>query len=154
MSRAAVVATLLALALTPAAAQQVQRCESADGRVAYVSGACPPGTRAVRTLPPAEQPSAADRQAETDRARQDAKTVDAVEHERKAQAARNAREQERAENKARKQETHCRRLETRMREAREDLAEATLKKRPEAQRRVRRTEELYAEACGPKSKSP
>lgn len=154
MTRAAVVATLLALALTPAAAQQVQRCESPDGKVSYVDGACPPATHAARALPPAEQPSAADRQAAIDRLQEDAKTVDAVERERNAQAARSAREQERTDNKARKKETHCRRLETRLRQAQEDLAGAALKKRTEAQRRVKRAEELYAEDCEPKAKSP
>lgn len=138
--------------MTPAFAQDVQRCEGADGKVIYVNGACPSGSRAVRTLPPAGAPNAADRQAAAERARQDATAVGALQREEKTQAARAAKEQERAENKARKQEARCRRLETRLRLAQEDLANATLKKRPEVERRVKRAEALLAEDCKPNSK--
>jgi hypothetical protein len=35
----------------------ISRCEGADGRISYSNAECPPGTRAVRPVPPAAQPS-------------------------------------------------------------------------------------------------
>ena len=35
----------------------ITRCEGADGRVSYSNAECPPGTRAVRPVAPAAQPS-------------------------------------------------------------------------------------------------
>ena len=35
----------------------INRCEGADGRISYADAACPPGTRAVRPVAPATQPS-------------------------------------------------------------------------------------------------
>lgn len=152
MIRAVIAAAILSIATTPASAQDVQRCETADGKISYANGPCPPGTRAVRTLPPANAPSAADRQAAQQRAKQDAGKLAVIERDQKAQEARAAREQERAENATKKKEAHCRRLATRLRHAQEDLANAPLKKRTEAQRRVKRADELHAEDCGPKPK--
>lgn len=147
MKRLFAAAALCAVALTPVGAQDVQRCEAADGKVNYVNGPCPPGWRAVRALPPADRPSTADQQAAQQRARQDAAKAAALDRASNAEQARVAKEQERAENKARKQQAHCRRLEARLRQAQEDLASATLKKRPEAQRRVKRADELYVGDC-------
>ena len=50
---------LAGLTLLPAAlpAQTIQRCESADGRVSYSDTECPAGTRPVRAVAPAAQPS-------------------------------------------------------------------------------------------------
>lgn len=140
---------LLALAALPAAAQDVTRCQGPDGKVSYVGGPCPPGTTAVRALPPADAPSAADQQAARERAQKDARSAAALESKRQAAETRAAREQEQRLAKAKKQEAHCRRLETRLRQAQEDLAAAPLKRRAEAQRRVKRAEELHAEDCPP-----
>jgi hypothetical protein len=145
---AAIAAALLGSLTTSAVAQDVQRCEAPDGKVSYANGPCPAGSRPVRTLPPAAKSNAADQQAAQQRSRQDASKLAIIEGKRKAEDLRAAREQEQARNKAKKEETHCRRLETRVRHAREDFAVATLKKRPEAQRRLKRAEELYAEDCG------
>jgi hypothetical protein len=49
---------------------------------------------------------------------------------------------------AKKQKTHCRRLQTAWRYAQDDLATARSHKRAEAQRRVARAEDLYREDCG------
>jgi hypothetical protein len=138
----------IALAL-PAAAQDVQRCEGADGRVSYANGPCPPGTTAVRTLPPANTPSASDQKAAQQRAQQEARSAAALDRTRKAEEERLAREQEKAQAQAMKQQTHCRRLETRLRQAQEDLAGAKPNKQAEAQRRVKLAEDLYTEDCGP-----
>ncbi len=141
-------ALLIASAHLSAAAQSVQRCESADGRISYVDGPCPTGTTAVRTVTSPNTPTAADRRAAQERARNDVKQVSAAERQRQAEEARAARDAEKAQAKAKKQESHCRRLQTRLRHAQEDLANATLAKRTEAQRRVKRAEELHAEDCG------
>jgi hypothetical protein len=139
---------LLAVWTLAAAAQEVQRCESTDGKVSYANGPCPPGTAAVRALPPAGTPSAADQKAAQQRTQQDVRNAAALERARKAEAERAAREQEQAHAKARKKEAHCRRLENRLRDAQEDLAKAKENKRTEAQRRLRRAEDLLAEDCG------
>ena len=142
------VAALSALAVLPAAAQELQRCEGADGKVSYAHGPCRPGTTAVRTLPPASTPSAADQKAAQQRAQQDVRNAAALDRARKAEAERVARQQEQVQAKAKKQEAHCRRLETRLRQAQDELAAATQNKRAEAQRRVKRAEGLYTEDCG------
>jgi len=142
-------AFLMSLATVPAGAQDVQRCEDANGKVSYANGPCPQGTTAVRTLPPAATPSAADRKAAQQRAQQDTRDAAALDRARKAEEQRIAREQEQAQARAKKQEAQCRRLETRLRQEREELASASSNKRAEAQRRVRRAEQAYVEECGP-----
>jgi hypothetical protein len=66
---------LLAAGLTlgPATllAQSIQRCEAADGSIAYSNEPCPPGTRAIRALPPATQPSADAQQAARERSQRE-----------------------------------------------------------------------------------
>jgi hypothetical protein len=125
-----------ALLVTGAQAQTVPRCEAADGTVTSADGPCPAGSKPVRSLAPTTAPSAAEQKAAQ------------AERNRKAEETRLAREQEKAQARAKKQETHCRRLETRLRHAQEDLAGATLQRRTEAQRRVKRADKLYAEDCG------
>jgi hypothetical protein len=139
---------VLASAL-PAAAQEMQRCEAPDGRTSYVAGSCPPGTRSVRSLPPAEPPSAADQKSARQRGQQDVRDAATLDRARKAEEERLAREQEKVQAQARKQEQHCQRLLSRLNAAREELASAPPKKRAEATRRVKRAEELYVEDCGP-----
>lgn len=142
-------ALLIGLAGLPVAAQDVQRCESPDGKVSYRSSPCPPGTSAVRTLSPTTTPNAADQKAAQQRAQQDIRNAAALDRARKAEEERVAREQEKAQAAAKKQEAHCRRLETRWRQAQDELAQATPSKRNEAQRRARRAEQLFVEDCGP-----
>lgn len=139
---------VLAFPLT-SGAQDVQRCEAPDGRVSYANGPCPPGTRPVRTLPPAEAPSAADQKSARERSQQAVRNAAALDRARKAEEERLAREQEKEQARAKKQEQHCRRLLSRLHAAQEELVNASPKKRAEAQRRVRRAEELYVEDCGP-----
>jgi len=141
---------LLALwSLAAAVAQEVQRCEDPAGKVSYANGPCPPGTAAVRPLPPAGGPSAADQKAAQQRAKQDVRDAAAVDRARKAEEERLAREQEQAQAKAKKQEAQCKRLEARLRHAQQDLAGAAPNRRSEAQRVARRAEEAYVEDCGP-----
>jgi hypothetical protein len=117
--------------------------------VTYSGGPCPPGTRAVRTLPPPEAPSATDQQAAKQRAQQDLRNATALDRARRSDEERLARDEARVQAKAKKQESECRRLETRLRHAQEDAASATAGKRTEAQRRVQRAEELFVADCGP-----
>lgn len=44
--------------LTGALAQTIQRCEGANQRITYSNAECPPGTKPVKAVPPAPQPSA------------------------------------------------------------------------------------------------
>ena len=145
-------AVLMVLAALPAAAQEVQRCEGADGKVSYANGACPPGTAAVRSLPAAGPPSAADQKAAQQRAQQDVRNAAALDRARKAEEERIARAQEKEQATAKKKEAHCQRLETRQRAAQAELADASGSKRTEAQRRLKRAEQLYVEDCGPVKK--
>ncbi len=69
---------VVALGTLPAAAQEMQRCEGPGGKVSYAQGACPPGTTAVRTLPPATTPSSADQKAAQQRAQQDLRNAAAL----------------------------------------------------------------------------
>jgi hypothetical protein len=133
-------AALLALAALPVAAQEVQRCEGADGKVSDANGSCPPGTAAARTLPPAGAPSTSEQKAAQQRARQDVRDAAELDRERKAEQARLARGEEQAQAKANKQEAQCRRLQTRLKQEQPELAEAT---------QNRRAEELYVADCAP-----
>ena len=145
-------AVILATAALPLAAQEVLRCQGPDGRVSYAQGVCPSGTTAVRTLPPPETPSASDQTAAQQRAQQDMRNAAALDRARKADEERAAREQQKALAEAKKQEAQCRRLETRWRQAQDDLAQATPSRRAEMQRRVDRAEALHAADCGPTTK--
>jgi hypothetical protein len=140
---------VVALGTLPAAAQEMQRCEGPGGKVSYAQGACPPGTTAVRTLPPATTPSSADQKAAQQRAQQDLRNAAALDKARKADEERIAREQEKAAAAAKKQEVHCRRLDARLRQARDELDQSPQARRAEAQRRVGRAQALYVEDCGP-----
>lgn len=149
MKRPRLLAALpLALACLSAVAQDVNRCEGADRRIVYTSGACPAGTVAVRTLPAADAPSAAERQAAQQRGQQDLRRAAAIDRARRADEERAAREQAQQLALARKQETHCRRLQTSVRHAKEDLAAARAQKRADLQRRLARAEDLVREECG------
>lgn len=55
----------------PVAAQTIQRCESADGRISYSDTACPPGSQAVRALAAPERPSPAARKQARERVERD-----------------------------------------------------------------------------------
>ena len=143
-------AALLALTALPASAQDVQRCQGADGRVSYANQACPAGTTAVRALPPAGAPNAAEQQAARQRAQQDMRRAAALDRARAAEEDRAALERQQLLADARRQEAHCRRLQTGLRHAQEDLAASRSNRRMEMQRRVARAEDLYREDCGPR----
>jgi hypothetical protein len=73
-------AALLALALSLAlsgssAAQQIQRCEDARGKITYSNADCPEGTKPVRSVQSAPPPSPEAQQAAHDEAARDAQTA-------------------------------------------------------------------------------
>jgi len=138
---------LLVLAALPVAAQDVQRCEGAGGKVGYVNGVCPAGTVAVRTLPAAGAPGAAEQKAAQQRARQEVRQAAAIDRARLADEERVAREQSKQLAMAKKQEVRCRRLQTSLRHAQEDFAVARPPQRAERQRRVARADDIYREEC-------
>jgi hypothetical protein len=142
-------ATLLTAAVLPAVAQDVHRCETADGKVSYANGTCPPGALAVRTLPAAAAPSSAEQQAARQRVQQDLRRAAELDRVRLAEDDRAARERAQQLAREHQHEAHCRRLQTSLRHAQEDLAAAALPKRTPAKRRVLRAEERYVDDCGP-----
>jgi hypothetical protein len=140
-------AVLLASASLPGLAQEVLRCEGADGKVGYANGTCPPGTATVRALPPAGTPNPDEQKAAQQRAQRDLRHAEALDRARRAEGERAMREQTQQLAQANKQDAHCRRLQTSLRYAQEDLAEARPHKRAEARRRVARAEDLIREDC-------
>jgi hypothetical protein len=139
-----------ALALAQAArAQDVQRCEGPGGKVVYANGPCPPNTTPVRTLPPTDAPTSADQKAARQRGQQDVRSAAELDRARKAEDERMAREDAQVQAQRKKQETQCRRLQSRLDAAQKELADTASSRRVEAQRRVRRAEQLYLEDCAP-----
>jgi hypothetical protein len=62
--RVAHIFSAILLVLPPSAlAQVIQRCEGANQRITYSNAECPPGTKPVKELAPAPQPSAQSRAA-------------------------------------------------------------------------------------------
>jgi hypothetical protein len=130
-----------------AAAQTVQRCESADGKVTYSNTACPPGTQAVRKIEPEPPPPAVDQKAARERTQRYAREVERLESERKKEEQNAQRQRAAAEERARKKQAECRKLEARVEDAREAFEQATLAKRQEADRKLRRARDQYEAAC-------
>ncbi|MCS7100180.1 MAG: hypothetical protein NZL99_00635 [Burkholderiaceae bacterium] len=141
----------LALAAVAAAgaaiAQPVQRCEDARGHVTYSNADCPPGTQAVRTLPREPAPPAVDQKAAQARAQRHAREVERLEAERRRREEKAARQRAAEEEKSRRREAQCRRLAMRVEDARQDFERATLAKRQEADRKLRRAQQQYDAAC-------
>ncbi|MCS6944351.1 MAG: DUF4124 domain-containing protein [Sutterellaceae bacterium] len=130
-----------------AIAQPVQRCEDGRGHVTYSNAECPPGTQAARTLPRQPAPPAADQQAAQARIQRYTREVERLEAERRRQEEKEARQRAAVQEKARRREAHCRRLAMRVENARQDFERATLAKRHEANRKLRRAQQQYDAAC-------
>lgn len=146
---------VLLLALTaaaPFAAAQgtVLRCEGAGGKVTYAQNNCPAGTQVMRTLDKPDQPNAADRKAAQARARGDAKALEKIEREAKAEKTQYARSREADRVRAEARARTCRRLELRLKQARDDAAAAPLNRASETKRKVQKAQENYDLECGPR----
>ena len=143
---AVVAAVLLCAAPATAPAQQVQRCESPEGKVTYSNTQCPDGTQAVRKIEPDPAPSAADQKAARERAQQHSRELDKLERQRQKDEEKAARDRATAESKQAKRDAECRQLETKVRLAREEFDNATLEQRQRADRKLRQAEDQAA-AC-------
>jgi hypothetical protein len=84
---------LTALLASELLAQAIQRCESPGGSITYSNTDCPPGTRPVRSVAPAPQPSPEAREAAAARAKRDAEQAGAYEDQRRRQQAEAAQDQ-------------------------------------------------------------
>lgn len=71
-------------------AQAIQRCEGANQRITYSNAECPAGTKPIKSLPPAPQPSAESRaaaQAKLARAQEELKAQQKQQRQQRAQTA-------------------------------------------------------------------
>jgi len=148
-ARAGALAALIAAAslCAPAAtAQSVERCESAEGKVTYSNSTCPAGTQPVRKIEPEPSPTATDQKAARDRAQQHSRELDKLERQRQKEEEKVARERAAAEAKQSKRDAECRKLDARVRVAREEFETATLQRRQQADHKLRLAEDQAA-AC-------
>lgn len=138
---------VLLLAGTTALAQAV-RCESPAGQVTYAESACPPGTTAVRSLPPPGKPAAEDSRAARDRLKADQQQVQKIERERRAEEDKAARDRAVRERREEDRQRHCRKLAQRVSDAEDLVSRAPLNRRESAERQLRRAREDQAADCG------
>lgn len=146
--RAAALAAFLALTgASNATAQPVQRCETPEGKVTYSNSQCPAGTEPVRSIEPDAGPTAADQKAARERAQQRSRELDKLERQRQKEEEKAARDRTAAEARERKQDAECRRLEARVRAAKDEFDHATLARRQQADRKLRLAEQQANAAC-------
>lgn len=142
-------ALLAAMILVSGAAHaQAIRCESADGKVTYAQASCPPGTEPVRALGTPGKPAPEDQRAAADRARADAKALDRIERDRKAEEARAARTHKTDRFRAEARARTCKRLALRVKQAQDDVAAAPLNRASDAKRRLKKAQENHELECG------
>jgi hypothetical protein len=154
---AAIVTVVLATAWTTAAAQTVQRCEAADGKVTYSNSACPDGTKSVRQVNTTPPIAVDEQKAARDRAKRDAANAKEAEKAREkeleteeAKAERAAAEQKKAQAKERERCDRAKRDLERARSARASLLQqraATIDEMQKADREISRREAEAAKAC-------
>jgi hypothetical protein len=97
-------AGLLAAIVLVSHAQEIQRCESADGKVTYSNSKCPDGTAPVRSVNTSPPVAVDDQKAAAERAKHDTDQLKAMEKTRDKEAAdarRTAAEQNKAQAKDR-----------------------------------------------------
>jgi len=133
-------------------AQQVQRCESLDGKVTYSNTKCPDGTspvRSVNTSPPVavDEQKAAKERARRDAA--DAKAIDKARAQDEAQDQRAAAEQKKAQTKERERCDKARREFERAKDARAELHRqpATIQQIQKSDGEISKREAEVARAC-------
>src|SRR5215470_17935158 len=105
---AAVVVAAGLVCVAPAFSQQVQRCESPEGKVTYSNATCPDGTQAVRKIEPDPDPTAADQKAARERAQQHSRELDKLERQRQKDEEKAARARAVADAKQEKRDVECR----------------------------------------------
>jgi Skp family chaperone for outer membrane proteins len=139
--------TALLLALCTTAAAQTVRCESPDGKVTYANVACPEGSKAVRTLPPADAPKPADAKAAQERLKADQQQAQKIDRQRQAEEDERARMLAAEAKKKDKRDLACRKLATQVSDAEEDLSRAAINKREAADLRLQKARRQYATEC-------
>lgn len=92
MRTAVPLALVSALLPTTLHAQAIQRCESADRTITYSNAECPPGTKAVKALAPAAQPSQEARDSAAARLKRETDQAAAFENQRRQQQAQAAQD--------------------------------------------------------------
>ncbi len=141
------VVAALGLPLPLVATSQTMRCESADGKVTYANAACPDGTRSVRTLPPAPEPTPADAKAARDRLKADRQQVQQLEREQRNAAARQERERAAQARQQAERDQACRALALKAAQADERVSKSTLAKREAAEKTAQKARARYAAQC-------
>lgn len=153
--RTARLATVMAVSIAPAlvAAQGVQRCEGADGRITYSNTKCPDGTTAARAVNTAPPISVDEQKAARERAKRDAADAKASEKARaqeEAKAQRAAAEQKKADAKKRENCEHAQRSLERAKATRAALSDqraATAAQMQKADNEISKRETELAKAC-------
>ena len=154
---AAIVLFVLATTGTHSAAQTVQRCEAADGKVTYSNSACPDGTKSVRQVNTAPPIAVEEQKAAKDRAKRDAANAKEAEKARDneretddAKSERAAAEQKKVQAKERERCDRAKRDLDRARTARASLLQqraATIDEMQKADREISKRETDAAKAC-------
>ncbi|HTN49273.1 MAG TPA: DUF4124 domain-containing protein [Burkholderiaceae bacterium] len=142
----------LLLGAAMASAQNVQRCESADGKVTYSNTQCPEGTSAVRKVNTAPPVAVDEQKAAKDRAKHDAaeaKAVDKTRAQEQTRVDREAADRKKAEAKTRER---CERAQKDLERARStraslDQRAATIEQMQKADKEISRREGEAAKAC-------
>ncbi len=149
-------ATFVPLALLAAcsacAAQQVQRCESQDGKVTYSNTKCPDGTSPVRSVNTSPPVAVDEQKAAKERARRDAaeaKAIDKARAKEEAQDQRAAAEQKKAQAKERER---CDKAKDALAQAKDARAElhrqpATIQQIQKSDGEIAKREAEVARAC-------
>ena len=149
-------ATILPLALLAAsgtcAAQQVQRCESPDGKVTYSNTKCPDGTSPVRSVNTSPPVAVDEQKAAKERARRDAaeaKAIDKARAKEEAQDQRAAAEQKKAQAKERERCDKAKDALAQAKDARADLHRqpATIQQIQKSDSEIAKREAEVARAC-------
>lgn len=155
--RAALVLLVLTTTGSPTAAQTVQRCEAADGKVTYSNSACPDGTKSVRQVNTAPPIAVDEQKAAKDRAKRDAANAKDAEKARdkereteEANSERAAAEQKKVQAKERERCDRAKRELERARSARASLLQqraATIDEMQKGDREISKREAEVAKAC-------
>ena len=135
-----------------AAAQGVQRCESADGKVTYSNTQCPEGTSAVRKVNTSPPVAVEEQKAAKERAKRDAAEVKAADKSREQAQAKAEREAAEAKKVQAKQRERCERAQRdleRTRSTRASLEQraATVEQMQKADKELGRREDEAVKAC-------
>ena len=143
------IALLIAAPPLAAAASKTYRCEAEGagaGKVTYSDAPCRGGKQAVLDVD-AGSPSPADRAAALSRARSDKAQAEKIDQERDNEIKQRSKRENRLQKQSEARARQCARLEVKVKRAREDLIEASVRESQKKRTKLRRAEEDYAAAC-------